>query len=455
MQKFKFLLVALGFFFIPMLYAQEITWTKTNANFGRYNHIKSLKLDKAGHIYALFSNKLFKSTNNGNTWDELKFSRQSINVIETDRNKNIYIAAHADSSDSTFIYYSNDNGQNWAKTKADTFDIYSLFATDDKLFAISTKDTTLISTNDTLTLKKSIMISSARDKTNWKTVFLFKFQDVWARRPFNFVSNFSKNICAILCYFADGIIYLSEDNGNSWKIISTPKGTPESIAFNSKNYIFASHFDAGIGDHYFYYFQRSTDNGNTWQEISHPNSYLDFPIKFYVDAFDRLFAYGSRHNRITISMDNGNTWFSFNKGIDDEDYDITAICSDKNGNTYIGTERGTIYYAKFPEIPISSVATIRNKRIIKNEMFSNYPNPFNNATIITFYVKEQSNVNLQVFNISGQFVKTLANSEMLPGQYSIKWDGTSSYGQTVPSGIYFIRLLTKNQRRIIKVLFSK
>jgi len=66
----------------------------------------------------------------------------------------------------------------------------------------------------------------------------------------------------------------------------------------------------------------------------------------------------------------------------------------------------------------------------------NYPNPFNSNTIIKFILPQKSEVNLAVYDINGEFVKTLLSSKLAIGSYSILWDGTEESGIEVSSGVY-------------------
>ena len=70
----------------------------------------------------------------------------------------------------------------------------------------------------------------------------------------------------------------------------------------------------------------------------------------------------------------------------------------------------------------------------------NYPNPFNSSTSIEYQIYEKAIVNLTVFNILGQKVKTLVDAEKSEGIYRIEWDGRDDYGHDVASGIYLYRL---------------
>ena len=72
---------------------------------------------------------------------------------------------------------------------------------------------------------------------------------------------------------------------------------------------------------------------------------------------------------------------------------------------------------------------------------TNYPNPFNPETIISFSIAEASSfVTLDIFNIKGQKVKQLVTDQLSSGEHSITWTGTDQNNKPVSSGVYFYRL---------------
>lgn len=70
----------------------------------------------------------------------------------------------------------------------------------------------------------------------------------------------------------------------------------------------------------------------------------------------------------------------------------------------------------------------------------NYPNPFNPSTNMAFSLPEPSRVNLSVFNVLGQHVRTVVDEDMPAGYHTVVWDGANESGSTVASGLYFYRL---------------
>ena len=91
----------------------------------------------------------------------------------------------------------------------------------------------------------------------------------------------------------------------------------------------------------------------------------------------------------------------------------------------------------------------------QNELFQNYPNPFNSNTIIFYKVKDAAPVNLEVYDILGNRIRTLVNEYKLAGYYSNYWDGKDNSGHQVPSGIYFYTLKTKNYIQAKKLVLLK
>ena len=80
----------------------------------------------------------------------------------------------------------------------------------------------------------------------------------------------------------------------------------------------------------------------------------------------------------------------------------------------------------------------------------NYPNPFNPTTTINYSLAEKSHVELSVYNVLGQKIRTLVNEEQAAGKYSEPWDGS-----TIASGVYFYRLETEKFTSTKKMMLVK
>ena len=88
-------------------------------------------------------------------------------------------------------------------------------------------------------------------------------------------------------------------------------------------------------------------------------------------------------------------------------------------------------------------------------MSDNYPNPFNPVTNIDFQIGRSEFVTLEVYDVVGRLVKTLAARTMNPGQHTISWDGTNTQGELVSTGLYFYRINTPNFNKQKKMMFIK
>jgi len=81
------------------------------------------------------------------------------------------------------------------------------------------------------------------------------------------------------------------------------------------------------------------------------------------------------------------------------------------------------------------------QRIFHNRLEHNFPNPFNPQTTIAFSLKDGANVSLSIYDVGGRRVRDLVNENRTSGAYKVVWDGRSSSGDPVASGVYFYKLV--------------
>jgi len=91
----------------------------------------------------------------------------------------------------------------------------------------------------------------------------------------------------------------------------------------------------------------------------------------------------------------------------------------------------------------------------KFELQDNYPNPFNPTTNIRFQIPAVGNVQLAVYDMLGNKIKTIVNETRSAGAYDVQWDGTNEMGINVATGVYFYKLNTKNNVATKKMMFIK
>ena len=141
-------------------------------------------------------------------------------------------------------------------------------------------------------------------------------------------------------------------------------------------------------------------------------------------------------------------------------YEITI---DDAGNSYVtGSFMGT---ATFGSYSLTSnggsdifVVKLNSSVFAENEIspaeigLSNYPNPFNPETTISFSTTESTeSTELFIYNIKGQKIKTfLSFPNWGLGTRSVVWDGTDVNNQPVSSGIYLYKLAVNNKTKAVK-----
>jgi len=85
----------------------------------------------------------------------------------------------------------------------------------------------------------------------------------------------------------------------------------------------------------------------------------------------------------------------------------------------------------------------------------NYPNPFNPTTTIQYGIVKEGLVTLTVYNILGQEVKTLVNTQQNGGTYKVTWNGLDNHNRMVSNGIYIYRIVSNDFVKSKKMVFLK
>ncbi len=86
---------------------------------------------------------------------------------------------------------------------------------------------------------------------------------------------------------------------------------------------------------------------------------------------------------------------------------------------------------------------------------ASYPNPFNPSTTIAVEIPAPSNVEAAIFDTSGRLVKRLWNGPLSSGVRTFHWNGESSTGDRVASGVYFVKVTAGSASRTVKITVLK
>ncbi len=125
-------------------------------------------------------------------------------------------------------------------------------------------------------------------------------------------------------------------------------------------------------------------------------------------------------------------------------YDVKPYYSIEN--TYSDNDWFAVYGKINPKLSDTTVVS----GIVFENSLSNYPNPFNPATNISYSIKEAGQVNIKVFDLLGQQISELVNEGKEAGTYTISFDGSE-----LPSGVYIYTISSSNYLQSRKMLLMK
>jgi glucose/arabinose dehydrogenase len=128
---------------------------------------------------------------------------------------------------------------------------------------------------------------------------------------------------------------------------------------------------------------------------------------------------------------------------------------------FLGTLKGTFH---FNDLRIRTAAAVPETAVLEERtaavpgdfaLQQNRPNPFNSDTVIRFALPTHGEVELHVYNLTGQRVATLVEGAREAGTYAVRWDGRNASGQPLASGVYLYRLRSGERVESRKLLLLK
>jgi len=155
------------------------------------------------------------------------------------------------------------------------------------------------------------------------------------------------------------------------------------------------------------------------------------------------------HNYSIISGTDGLATMYVVEGI----YDLNVTV-----DGYIGYTLDDISISENNNFQVELESTNNNEdgvELLKTTLGKNYPNPFNPETNISFFLQEEEAVEIVIYNIKGQIVKTLVNDILSNGNHSLVWKGNNEAGTKVSSGVYYYQMKTKTYSSMKKMLLLK
>ena len=137
-------------------------------------------------------------------------------------------------------------------------------------------------------------------------------------------------------------------------------------------------------------------------------------------------------------------------------------------NDITNVESNTVYYYKMSAVDnsgnesgysnqatVTTLGILNDNRLTKFALYQNVPNPFNPITVIEFSIPNDTDVNIIIYDLMGNEVKTLINELKPVGQYQVNWDGNDNSGQSVSGGIYFYQIQAGDYNQTKKMVLLK
>jgi hypothetical protein len=188
----------------------------------------------------------------------------------------------------------------------------------------------------------------------------------------------------------------------------------------------------------------SDDNGQNWTKVVGVNAQYIYDIT--VDAEDNVYI--STLLGGIYTSNNGGSSFS-NAGMGGfGTSSVLAFGTSESSSVYVGTSDGSIYR----KITGDGVTSVGNEEDIPKEfrLDQNYPNPFNPITTIQFAVPKAGEYKVVVYNILGEQVAELLNTQLQPGVHKVEFGGNN-----LASGIYIYQLIGNEVNFTKKMILMK
>jgi len=246
----------------------------------------------------------------------------------------------------------------------------------------------------------------------------------------------------------DSNVWVTADTGKTWKKISTtlPVRWVTRVAVDPTNANVAYVTFSGLKwnspqPHVF----RTTDMGNSWQDIS--TNLPDAPVNtILVDPTFPNFLYAGTDVGAYYSSNAGQQWLALSEGMPMVSvYDFAFHAPRRL--LVAGTHGRSMYALELSAFTgVDEPITQKNNLPSTPTLAQNFPNPFlphlagNSETVIEFALPAFANVQLAIYNLTGQRIRTLVQESRQPGRHLVRWDGRDDAGRDVAGGNYFYRL---------------
>ena len=197
---------------------------------------------------------------------------------------------------------------------------------------------------------------------------------------------------------------------------------------------------------------KTTNGGSNWIKKTSPIHWHLESVQFLDANNGWAVGFGGTIIRTT---DGGENWTPVYLPLNERS-DLSYITFRKgNTNLYTGWICGwgsAIYKA---QVNLTTGLDNPNTSPTTFKLFQNYPNPFNPSTTIEYQISTTSDVEVSIYDINGQLVRTLVNETQNAGSYKLQWNGQDAEHRTVASGTYFYRVKSGSEVLVNKMILLK
>ena len=436
-------------------YDNNICITGYKNGIDSWNDIVTVKFDSNG-------NQLWDMVYQSPSWAD----RSEPVGLAIDNSNNIYVTGYSCYSTETTGYcrcvtikYNSDGDEewvsiydpvcdNWVEPSAITIDDYGSFY-------ITGGDGSI---DGWITLYNFVTIKYDSDGLLQWDVFYYGNQYGWATGKDISLDLDNNVIITGDCWEPEGheiVTIKYNNNGNliwdSHLVTQSYPFTPDYIAIDSGNNSIVT-----CNGFYEYQIVKYNQSGNElWvvNTIKPEDLAIDQEDNIYITGYIDIFGnYDYDYATVKYTPEGDQEWFIQYNGVDDYSDYSKAIALDNSGNVYIS---GKCYSQNFDvscvTIKYSQTTSVnQGNYVIQENRLSNYPNPFNPSTTISFSIQNNSEVELSIFNVKGQRIKTLAQNDFTKGSHTIVWNGKDESGESVSSGLYLYKLNVNGKNLAMK-----
>lgn len=250
---------------------------------------------------------------------------------------------------------------------------------------------------------------------------------------------------ATMPWYTDPQVFKTINGGEEWINITSnlPNLHPTDIHVdvNDHNRVYITL--GGFGGSHLY----KTENGGlTWQNIG--SSLPDIPGWSVITdpELPNNIYYGNEFG-IYASVDGGESWALFNKGLGDGVFAMDLKICSENRMLRVATHGNGVYERGL----IDTTVEIDDLAAESTLCLENYPNPFKETTTIHYYIPFESEVILTLYDLTGKQISLMVSEIQKEGHYYLVWNGALESGGRIPPGLYIARLHAGRNIKTLKL----